>query len=98
MPTTSAQPIQPARSPGRSLDRKSTRLNSSHLGISYAVFCLKKKKKKKAKTQKNKKNKKPHKQYNNTTDRTEIQTKPKSQQIISECNTPLYDIDRHITR
>src|SRR5205814_10067462 len=26
-----------------SLDRKSTRLNSSHLGISYAVFCLKKK-------------------------------------------------------
>src|SRR5437899_5241155 len=28
-------------------DRKSTRLNSSHLGISYAVFCLKKKKTKK---------------------------------------------------
>src|SRR5437899_9612294 len=28
-------------------NRKSTRLNSSHLGISYAVFCLKKKKKKK---------------------------------------------------
>src|SRR5258705_4891097 len=27
-------------------DRKSTRLNSSHLGISYAVFCLKKKKQK----------------------------------------------------
>src|SRR5262245_17944745 len=27
-----------------STDRKSTRLNSSHLGISYAVFCLKKKK------------------------------------------------------
>src|SRR5205814_7558160 len=27
------------------LDRKSARLNSSHLGISYAVFCLKKKKK-----------------------------------------------------
>src|SRR2546426_7140762 len=46
------------RSPGRrapgdggcpvlSLDRKSTRLNSSHLVISYAVFCLKKKKNKK---------------------------------------------------
>src|SRR2546422_5045300 len=30
-----------------SLDRKSTRLNSSHGYISYAVFCLKKKKKKK---------------------------------------------------
>src|SRR5205814_9946678 len=29
----------------RDEDRKSTRLNSSHLGISYAVFCLKKKKK-----------------------------------------------------
>src|SRR2546426_6734439 len=29
----------------RNLDRKSTRLNSSHLVISYAVFCLKKKKK-----------------------------------------------------
>src|SRR5256885_3350948 len=29
----------------RFLDRKSTRLNSSHLVISYAVFCLKKKKK-----------------------------------------------------
>src|SRR2546426_199236 len=29
-----------------SADRKSTRLNSSHLVISYAVFCLKKKKKK----------------------------------------------------
>src|SRR5947199_7661310 len=28
---------------GRRVDRKSTRLNSSHLGISYAVFCLKKK-------------------------------------------------------
>src|SRR2546426_5835960 len=30
----------------RIIDRKSTRLNSSHLVISYAVFCLKKKKKK----------------------------------------------------
>src|SRR5437773_7257361 len=32
------------------VDRKSTRLNSSHITISYAVFCLKKKKKKKIKT------------------------------------------------
>src|SRR5256885_13268237 len=30
--------------PGQGGDRKSTRLNSSHLVISYAVFCLKKKK------------------------------------------------------
>src|SRR5205814_4761187 len=38
----------------RRRDRKSTRLNSSHLGISYAVFCLKKKKKKnKTKQKKN---------------------------------------------
>src|SRR5438067_4296315 len=35
-----------------SLDRKSTRLNSSHVSISYAVFCLKKKKKKKISTKK----------------------------------------------
>src|SRR2546426_5559887 len=32
------------RRPGSGRDRKSTRLNSSHLVISYAVFCLKKKK------------------------------------------------------
>src|SRR3712207_7167576 len=34
-----------ARLPRAQLDRKSTRLNSSHANISYAVFCLKKKKK-----------------------------------------------------
>src|SRR5256885_7674316 len=34
-----------ANTRGVSVDRKSTRLNSSHLVISYAVFCLKKKKK-----------------------------------------------------
>src|SRR2546426_6243171 len=42
--------LRRAASGGRILspaqDRKSTRLNSSHLVISYAVFCLKKKKKK----------------------------------------------------
>src|SRR5258708_22335635 len=37
---------RPAFHPGRRRDRKSTRLNSSHQIISYAVFCLKKKKKK----------------------------------------------------
>src|SRR5689334_24158425 len=41
-------------------DRKSTRLNSSHSSISYAVFCLKKKKKKKEK------NKIKHNQKNTT--------------------------------
>src|SRR2546427_5891846 len=43
-------------------DRKSTRLNSSHSQISYAVFCLKKKKKKKNKKQIEQKEK-----YENTT-------------------------------
>src|SRR5690349_21882763 len=38
--STSRHPARPT------LDRKSTRLNSSHVEISYAVFCLKKKKKK----------------------------------------------------
>src|SRR5438045_5302454 len=41
--------VRASRGPSRAVrdrrlrDRKSTRLNSSHLGISYAVFCLKKK-------------------------------------------------------
>src|SRR5438309_7618933 len=37
----------------RGSDRKSTRLNSSHSSISYAVFCLKKKKKKRKNGKKN---------------------------------------------
>src|SRR5690242_21178944 len=45
------------------IDRKSTRLNSSHMSISYAVFCLKKKKKKKKK-------KTESKTYNKYTERT----------------------------
>src|SRR5438045_6166424 len=53
-PTLSGGPGRRTRAdmPGPApADRKSTRLNSSHLGISYAVFCLKKKKKKKKITQ-----------------------------------------------
>src|SRR5438309_8691804 len=46
-------------------DRKSTRLNSSHSSISYAVFCLKKKKKKQKKDKTQKKNKK-HKHIQHT--------------------------------
>src|SRR5215212_10721642 len=53
------------RRPAGQGDRKSTRLNSSHLGISYAVFCLKKKKKKK--TKKNYKNKKKKTKKKNKT-------------------------------
>src|SRR3712207_7482155 len=36
---------EPQQRPREAQDRKSTRLNSSHANISYAVFCLKKKKK-----------------------------------------------------
>src|SRR6266480_4428269 len=38
-----AEPRAPAPPGRRARDRKSTRLNSSHMSISYAVFCLKKK-------------------------------------------------------
>src|SRR5947209_16535405 len=47
--------LRAAAEPRRLRDRKSTRLNSSHANISYAVFCLKKKKKQK-------KSKKKHRQ------------------------------------
>src|SRR6266567_7337106 len=54
---SAARGRSPARSGART-DRKSTRLNSSHSQISYAVFCLKKKnKKQKCLTHKKKKNK-----------------------------------------
>src|SRR5438132_8730205 len=49
-------------------DRKSTRLNSSHTVISYAVFCLKKKK-----TKKKKQKTKKIKQYTRQTQVTEIE-------------------------
>src|SRR5437588_1544158 len=52
-------------------DRKSTRLNSSHTVISYAVFCLKKKKKTKKTTNK----------YKNTTIKYDDTTRDKSQQM-----------------
>src|SRR5256885_5950729 len=45
-PTTAASSAGSGPASPWSRDRKSTRLNSSHLVISYAVFCLKKKKKK----------------------------------------------------
>src|SRR5476649_2989726 len=47
-------------------DRKSTRLNSSHTVISYAVFCLKKKKKKPNAARKKQKQKKKNKQKKNS--------------------------------
>src|SRR5437870_8213028 len=58
-PAKSTEARRSARSPDATRprgcweDRKSTRLNSSHVAISYAVFCLKKKKKKKHKDKQN---------------------------------------------
>src|SRR2546427_6049379 len=45
-PSTSGFTLPPSSPKVENTDRKSTRLNSSHSQISYAVFCLKKKKKK----------------------------------------------------
>src|SRR3712207_7411269 len=44
-PSPGRAPPRSRPRPGPPRDRKSTRLNSSHANISYAVFCLKKKKK-----------------------------------------------------
>src|SRR2546422_2352652 len=52
-PPSSTETRVESSSPYRRRDRKSTRLNSSHGYISYAVFCLKKKKKKIEKQRKN---------------------------------------------
>src|SRR5688572_31123281 len=57
-----AEKVQPAQK--RPEDRKSTRLNSSHSQISYAVFCLKKKKKTKKKNTQKKQRKKKYKHKN----------------------------------
>src|SRR5689334_24212646 len=56
-------------------DRKSTRLNSSHSSISYAVFCLKKKKKKKrTKKEKQRKKKRRRKKQNKQHKKRRIDT------------------------
>src|SRR5947199_4737844 len=66
------------------IDRKSTRLNSSHLGISYAVFCLKKKKKK------NKKQKTEMPRINDSTLTSARHTQPN--------HNKENDVQRHATR
>src|SRR5207249_7931929 len=61
------------------IDRKSTRLNSSHVSISYAVFCLKKKKKKQ--DIKMTYNKKKHKRHViNIHNQNQTQTPPRIQE------------------
>src|SRR5437667_3089045 len=52
IPGSCSSPSTTNRREGLNQDRKSTRLNSSHITISYAVFCLKKKKKKEKKEKK----------------------------------------------
>src|SRR5262245_62948467 len=59
--------LNPLRHARRKRDRKSTRLNSSHLGISYAVFCLKKKKKHKKQRNKNYKTNQENNDYSDIT-------------------------------
>src|SRR5580704_19059295 len=57
-PTCSATPVWSALRPRHWIgDRKSTRLNSSHPSMSYAVFCLKKQKKKQKKKERKEKKK-----------------------------------------
>src|SRR5437868_10090567 len=65
-PAARAQQVQgvPAR---LAADRKSTRLNSSHVSISYAVFCLKKKKKKNKKKRTKQRIEKQEKYANDST-------------------------------
>src|SRR5690348_17551052 len=58
-------------------DRKSTRLNSSHPSISYAVFCLKKKKKKKNNKQQKKKKNDRHKKRKHIANKQIYNTKIK---------------------
>src|SRR5204863_9974588 len=70
-----------ANLPGAHADRKSTRLNSSHVEISYAVFCLKKKKK-------NKKTKKKQSKKNNTQVNKRQKTENNTKQITAQTNNP----------
>src|SRR5437867_2569221 len=81
-------------------DRKSTRLNSSHRTISYAVFCLKKKKKKKNKQLKikkkiNKKKQKRNTSHNHTSKKKTQTPRPSSAQHTS-IKTPYITHNRHM--
>src|SRR5438132_8209060 len=79
-----------------STDRKSTRLNSSHTVISYAVFCLKKKKnktkQKKQKTQ-NKQNNTNHNPQQQTTTKT-IQTSTNKSRATQHTSKTLHSVNR----
>src|SRR5947208_10673543 len=65
-----------SRNDNNQLDRKSTRLNSSHQIISYAVFCLKKKKKQKKRARETKTYTKQNKHTQQQSERTNTTNAP----------------------
>src|SRR5262245_62576340 len=85
---SSARPTSRRGAQQHRQDRKSTRLNSSHLGISYAVFCLKKKKKKQHSTQSQKKKRKPIKLTDRPNRRPTTQTGPSHHKPESTIGPP----------
>src|SRR5207245_8067033 len=74
---TQHQVIMQNKAAERNGDRKSTRLNSSHGSISYAVFCLKKKKKKNQKKITDKIKNRKQNTHNNTENSHNKSTTPK---------------------
>src|SRR5690349_6290291 len=75
-------------------DRKSTRLNSSHVEISYAVFCLKKKKKKNTKKTKRKNKRKKDKRKESNTKYKKLHRSKKK--TICKCSGVIGSIKKHI--
>src|SRR5437870_10805956 len=73
----------------RRRDRKSTRLNSSHVAISYAVFCLKKKKKDQNRTTKEERQTTPNPQTQLPSKSTSPPVRPVTHNLHSD-TPPLY--------
>src|SRR2546429_6322595 len=76
------------------IDRKSTRLNSSHGYISYAVFCLKKKKKQqRSRVEDRNVNRRAimsHRLPDSVRDRPQCVTSSVTESLLSYCDTPAY--------
>jgi len=83
-PKAGANPRGDIQRPSMAQDRKSTRLNSSHLGISYAVFCLKKKKQKTQKKQKKTKKKQKNTKKKNLSKPESVHNHPKRRQDVKD--------------
>src|SRR5437588_1749852 len=79
-------------------DRKSTRLNSSHTVISYAVFCLKKKKKKtKRKMQTQKKTKRNKETRKKLMDQRQTNHDVTQRKIVNKYSNNIHNADTHHT-